>query len=210
MHKRAFDAALRAALKITFSTTLLAGCGGTVDVDETNPAEVEPDDPAGTSTTGATSGGSGGDGSIALPAPTPRPDPRTPRPREECEAPLTPPVDWWTFDEHTFACCAESLAAAIPAGDPTPWVEASQRDMATYNCCTQVTHANMDALWSGHPVPYPAPEGVLEACCELQTGVPTCTPWGPPMPPAMGAADWATWLALDDEGAALAELSRVA
>jgi hypothetical protein len=208
MHKRAFDAALRAALKITFSTTLLA-CGSTVDVDESTPADVEPDEAAATGTTGATSSGSsgaGGDGSIALP----RPDPRTPPPREACEVPLTPPVDWWTFDEHTFACCAESLVAAIPAGDLDPWIQASQEDMATFNCCTQITHGNMEALWGQEPLPHPAPEGVLEACCELQTGVATCTPWGPPMPPAMDAADWRAWLALGDEDAALVELARVA
>jgi hypothetical protein len=209
MHKRAFDAALRAALKITFSTSLLA-CGGTVDIDESTPADVEPDQPGTTSATSG-AGGSGGDASLPLPTPTPRPEPSTPRPRPEvCEGPLAPPVDWWTFDEHTFACCAESLAAAIPTGDLTPWIEASWEDMDTQNCCTQITGPNMDALWSGQPLPHPAPDGVLAACCELQVGVATCTAWGPPMPPAMDDADWQTWLALGDEDQARSELGRAA
>ena len=213
MHKRAFDAALRAALKITFSTTLLA-CGGTVDVDESTPADVEPEEPGTTSASSASGGGgSGGDASLPLPTPTPRPAPSTPRPHGEiCEGPLAPPVDWWTFDEHTFACCTESLEAAIPAGDPTPWVQASLDDLATQNCCSQIVSPNMNALWSGQPLPHPVPDAVIAACCELQTGVATCTAWGPPMPPAMDDADWQTWLALGDDYAdeALPGLGRAA
>ncbi|MEJ7730583.1 MAG: hypothetical protein WKG00_15350 [Polyangiaceae bacterium] len=212
MHKRAFDAALRAALKITFSTTLLA-CGGTVDIDETTPVDVGPDDPGATSASGATSGAGGSGGDASLPLPTPRPESSTPRPHPEvCEGPLTPPVDWWTFDAHTFACCAQSLSAAIPAGDIMPWIEASWEDVDTQSCCTQITGPNMDALWSGQPVPHPAPDGVLSACCVLQVGVATCTAWGPPMPPAMDDADWQTWLALgnEDEDEGRSELGRAA
>jgi hypothetical protein len=212
MHKRAFDAALRVALKITFSTTLLA-CGGTVDIDESTPSDAEPDEPGATSASSATSGGggAGGDTSLPLPTPTPRPEPSTPRPRPEiCEGPLAPPVDWWTFDEHTFACCSDSLAATIPAGDLTPWLEASWEDQATQDCCTQITGSNMDAIWSGQPLPHPAPEPVIAACCVLQVGTPTCMAWGPPMPPAMDAADWQAWLALGDEDEALSELGRAA
>ena len=121
---------------------------------------MEPEEPGTTSATSG-GGGSGGDASPPLPTPNPRPEPSTPRPRPEvCEVPLAPPVDWWTFDDHTFACCTESLAAAIPTGDLTPWIEASFDDLDTQNCCTQITSPNMDALWSGQPPP-PAPDGVL-------------------------------------------------
>lgn len=212
MNKRAFDAALRAALKITFSTTLLA-CSGAVDIEESNPPEVEPKDPGNTSSSAAASSGSGGDGGggIALPTPTARPEPRDPepRPREVCEGELTPPVDWWTFDQHTFACCSQSLDAAIPEGDLSAWIEANFENVDTLNCCTQVVAPNQQALWSGNPLPHPPADGVVEACCSLQTGTPTCMAWGPPTPPAMDAADWDAWLALEGD-ASLTDLGRAA
>jgi hypothetical protein len=186
----------------------MLACGGTVDIDESTPTDVEPEDPATTGASSATSGGggSGGDASLPLPTPAPRPEPSTPRPRGQvCEGRLAPPVDWWTFDEHTFTCCAESLATSIPAGDLMPWIEAGWEDPATLNCCTQITSPNMDALWSGQPLPHPAPEAVIAACCTLQVGTPTCMAWGPPMPPAMDDADWQAWLALGDEDEALSE-----
>lgn len=210
MHKRAFDAALRAALKITFSTTLLA-CGGTVDVDESTPVDVDPGDSGSGASTAASSGsgGTGGEGGVAQPTPIPRPEPRPePRPREQCEGELSPPVDWWTFDEHTFACCTEALVAAIPPGNIDAWLEQSFEDQATQNCCTQVTAPNMEAFWGNDPLPHPAPDHVIGACCTLQVGTPTCTAWGPPMPPTMDDLDWDAWIAV--EGAAVAPLRRVA
>jgi len=168
MHRLAFQAALRAAAKISFGTALI-GCGGTVtfidseeetDAEETEYELESPDNAHGYR--------------------TPPVDPTEP----VCELPAATPDDWSVFDENTFACCVEGLAGTIPADFEQSW-NAGELPQATQQCCTQIIAPNYNEIWQGLPLAHPAPEDVVAACCVAAHGNVGCTPWGPPVPPAM-------------------------
>lgn len=186
MDKRAFAKALRAAAKITFGTSLL-GCGVTIDSEglDTEESEetraVEEDD--------ADVELSLADEARRRVAELGHPDPITP----VCEGPAGELEDWSVYDEQTFACCAEALSASLPATferegfgvQPEPQID---------NCCVQLLSENYSAIWSGEPLPHPAPDDVITACCVTRHGNAACTPWGPPVPPAMEPGDFVPWL----------------
>lgn len=189
MHKSAFSAALRAAAKVAFGTSLV-GCGanvafGDLDSDEETYGE------AGGSAEGEAGGSahSEGGGYDAPPTPVDPPAPQV------CEAPVPadPNGGWETYDESTFACCVERIAAVIPNDPPEQW-EWEGDDQSSRECCRQILAPNYDAIWQGQPLPYPAAEEVVTACCIAAHGNAGCTPWGPPVPPAIDPEEFMPWV----------------
>jgi hypothetical protein len=117
---------------------------------------------------------------------------RTPREPAEiaCEQPER---GWMVFDEDTFECCSDGLAQIVPV-DPHVWSEEAAQDEDVRGCCDQLVFENYESLWSGQPLVHDAPHDVLAACCVLKHGNPGCTPWGPPVPPAMPSELDVSWI----------------
>lgn len=169
MKSSAFLFALRAATKVAFATSVV-GCGGVVVVENGETGETESDE---------TFAADDDDGS-------PLPEPIV-EPQEECTAPA---AGWETYDEPTFDCCVDAITARIEVG---PLAFGTEVDEEVEGCCGQLVAPNYDSLWAGGPLAYDAPPEVLAACCELRHGNAGCTPWGPPVPPAMDPIDTFPW-----------------
>lgn len=192
MNRRAYEFALRAATKVAFGTTFI-GCGGTVtlqDLDEETEAEESTDapEPRGTRPiegleNAAHARPAEGRGAIA------------------CDGPAAAPEDWTVYDPQTFACCVDSLSELLPDDPTTQAFEPAS--IAVSGCCTQILSPNYQAIWANEPLPFPAPEGVVDACCNTAHGNVACTPWGPPVPPPMSAVALAAWM---NDGALGAEI----
>jgi len=179
MERRAFEAALKAALKITFGTTLL-GCGGSVAFEH-EAAETEPEGGAG----GFYVAQGGAGGTVEVPV---------------CAQPAEPPGGWAVYDQATFDCCVARIGALAPDEFPSEdWQFSTPLDPAISNCCGQLLGENYSALWSGEPLVHPAPDAVIGACCIHQHGNLGCTPWGPPVPVAMDPGDYVPWI-MDELG----------
>jgi hypothetical protein len=93
--------------------------------------------------------------------------------------------------ESTFACCVDELAPLFGEGG-TETSEAGAMDPSVTDCCAATVfyldRARGDALAPARALAQ-AKLGFLgeESCCRVLSfpvGV-TCTPWGPPVPPAM-------------------------
>lgn len=201
MERRVFEAALRAAAKITFGGTMMStfggtllGCGGVVTIDpsdseseETSPSlggngpvDLPSDGGYAPSDGGyAANGGAGEGGSVEVPV---------------CAQPAAPAAGWPIYDEATFDCCVERIDAFASEPD---FLEGFQQD--NVDCCTQVISENYDAIWQGLPLVHEAPPTVIAACCSLINGTPGCTPWGPPVPVAMDPGDFVPWV-MDELG----------
>jgi hypothetical protein len=83
--------------------------------------------------------------------------------------------------ENGFACCKSYLAPAAGAAFGSLGVDASAPFAAA--CCSAVIRY-VDVTDGA----YTAAEALLPGCCESQNPIPigrACTPWGPPVPPAM-------------------------
>lgn len=178
IHRRALLTAAKLSL-------FAAGCGG-VDGDGAHTQATT------ASTTGATGVGTP-TATVAAPTSAP-PPPKTPSPSTTVSA--GPPADAPSKDkgcplpvyslptDADVSCCEAEVAAAFPAGggagaDPSPGVAA---------CCgvaiDYYDHHGAEAAAAGHVLPW----NVLSACCGALHPAPigpTCTPWGPPPPPAM-------------------------
>ena len=199
MDRRVFAAALRASAKVAFAAALV-GCGGTVAAQHGQGAEdaAEPTDDASSPTAEASP--------IETPdAPGPGRDAGRGWDAEglACNAP--PPSVLFHTDagsgavgKETFDCCLGELAPlrATEAGPAPEGADAAAADPATVACCGAVVFAadqdyaetNRGAVamaelqelddfgWAGR-----------ETCCRVLDwpGGATCTPWGPPTPPAM-------------------------
>ena len=192
MERRVFEAALRAAAKVTFGGPLIAagatsllGCGGLVQIEQ---AESEADDPppAGGYTAGADGGHapSGGGyapsdggyassdgGSMEVPL---------------CAQPPEPPGGWGVYDQATFDCCVERIAGDPP--DPAIF------DQDVSACCSQILQENYSSIWQGTPLVHDAPQAVIDSCCVFAHGNVGCTPWGPPCPVALDPGDTVPWV----------------
>jgi hypothetical protein len=193
MERRVFEAALRAAAKITFGTSLL-GCGGVVivdpnenETDESTPAvggygPVEVPSQGGYASSdggfGPGEGGAGEGGSVEVPV---------------CAQPTEPPGGWGVYDSATFDCCVQRIDALAPDAMP----ELFEEDVAA--CCSQLLSENYTAIWSNEPLVHDAPQPVIDACCIYQHGNVGCSPWGPPVPVAMDPTDYVPWV-MDELG----------
>ncbi len=178
--------ALLSAAKVAFSAALV-GCGGVVVVSGEGPGE------GGGSTTGAdptptpvpwgtpaTAGSSSSSASTMASSTTA--SSATGGVEGECGATTTAP-----FAPEAVACCQALLTstfAAGPAGPPPP---------ATPNLvgCCDMALVVRDTQTPGAPPPETFAWETTYACCQVP-GVtttkpfsPTCTPWGPPVPPAL-------------------------
>jgi hypothetical protein len=175
-------AALRATAKVALSFTV--GCGGAVLVPEgdTNeeprnpdpgtpgakeiPARPAPAEPAPTAT------------SPSEPVPVPAPE-------LACDAP--PPGEPVSGGEEQLACCADHLAPIVPS-DKNGWNWESwekQKSAPDAQACCNVVLAHTNA--SQNPAWDMVGWDTLSACCYAlgNPSGPACTPWGPPVPPAV-------------------------
>ena len=90
------------------------------------------------------------------------------------------------YDEATITCCQKLVVDAFPPGVPTPFPPAPAS--AELVACCSVTLETQD---HGTVGPTPVPWESAYACClvpGVETPKPfsaTCSPWGPPSPPAM-------------------------
>lgn len=175
MKPAAWNFALRAATKVAFATTL-AGCGGVISIE---PADADPKtekkrDPGPTDDKSPLE-------HLALPDPE----------REACVA---PEAGWQEYEPATFECCIVAVEEQLAEG-PLAFAQPVTEEIE--GCCTQIVSPNYDALWSGQPLAVDAPDDVIAGCCDLKHGNASCTPWGPPAPPAMlDPNDGTPWIAL--------------
>lgn len=103
----------------------------------------------------------------------------------------TPPTD------ETVACCGQRLDVVLPLDPEQPWVNDPSWPAtleASEQACCEVVVAGRDAALPDPNEPFDELTWrQASRCCPYldQTGPiffgPTCTPWGPPMPPAMPA-----------------------
>lgn len=163
--------ALQTTAKIALSLTVLA-CGGTVEIaNQTATATDDPPDPE---------------------LPIHEEDEEEPpvqlfRPEAETLACEAAPVgeEVALLDAEQLDCCTELLESVWPVEGPNAWEQwqRSMQDPDVGACCNVVVaHANqqvelLDTLgWQN-----------VQMCCDA-AGAPfgaACTPWGPPVPPAM-------------------------
>ena len=175
--------ALQGAAKVAFSAALV-GCGGIVIEDRSQLAngaggasastsEVDGTSVvAASSTTGSTtstvsSTSTGGEGGALA-----------------CEVGSGPP-----YTDEAILCCNKLVEDTFPTGTPTPFPPAPA-SAALVACCDVALEARDHGAVDG-PTPVPWDSGY--ACCSIP-GVEqpkpfsaTCSPWGPPSPPAMPA-----------------------
>jgi hypothetical protein len=203
MERRVFEAALRAAAKITFGTSLastfggtLLGCGGVVTIDpsdetdESTPAlgGYGPADLPSQGGYAPSDGGSGEGGSVEVPV---------------CAQPAEPPGGWGVYDQATFDCCVERIDSLEPDAMPETF------DENVSACCSQLLDENYSAIWQNQPLVHDAPQQVIDACCLYAHGNVGCSPWGPPVPIAMDPGDYVPWV-MDELGEHPVPLRRVA
>jgi hypothetical protein len=188
-----FRAALRASAKVALTASLSA-CGGAVQTTSTNET---PDAFADTSSGAVV-------GEAAAPSDAGRTENVCAPPPVASLLPEQSNPDAAVADE-TFACCVHVLAASSeqPDGYLPILTDAAAHDPTVLGCCAAVV-VRLDSDFSGTGVdPLTRDRGeVAEAgldqvydparCCEalgsqlaLYPIGPTCSPWGPPMPPAM-------------------------
>ncbi len=183
MNGRAYAFALRAATKVAFGTAFM-GCGGTVTLQDLDD-ETEADDRS-------TTPEEDGDRSVSAPDQAMHARPLEGHGAVTCDGPLAAPEDWTVYDAGTFSCCVDALSATLP-DDPVTQGFDPAREVVT-GCCAQILTPNYQAIWANEPLPYPAPEAVIDACCNTAHGNVACTPWGPPVPPVMSARELAALL----------------
>jgi hypothetical protein len=174
-------AALSAAAKVALSMSAL-GCASTVieraagtgstgqggaSSGATAGTTITGTASAGTTTTASSAAGAGGAGGSST----------------VCDAP--PSGADASVGSAVFDCCVAFLEpdASLPGGSFDP---SAANDPRVVDCCQAIV-AHVDQNYSDYSkVPYQE----LGACCTLLNNPvgPACTPWGPPVPPAMPAA----------------------
>jgi len=176
--------ALRAAAKAALSVSLV-GCGGATVADTRDNSGTEHAAHDGGQTVATRDGGhtvtapdSARDADAAL-----RSIAEAGRDGAASETPCTglPASVDASVSTATFACCLDYLAAGRDASAGLLAFDASSP--ANEPCCTAIIAYVDDTAGA-----YAAAEPFIPACCEQTNPVPigrACTPWGPPVPPAM-------------------------
>ncbi len=183
MNGNNFRAALRASARVALTTTLFS-CGGiaqmttTADVQRPNPEPWVDGSPE-------------GDDASSTAA---------------CVAPgteLLPESLDASVSEGTFECCLRALEPALGGDASVAEIDAADVDPAVRSCCEAVvvrldqdyqtppTYDPVSPLARDNAILADAGESPVRwKCCALLSfpGGPTCTPWGPPMPPEMPIA----------------------
>lgn len=173
IHRRRFSdptspesRALTAAMRIALGSTLLVGCGGRVAPDHDGPALAQ----------------AASDAAAGAPATT-IPDASSERSPAPLPTGSTEPAAPGTSAPQANVPCGERLEAAFPDGGAMWFVNDPPitKDPALAACCERLEAAT-------------APDVRVEVvrasgCChvEFPGWVAACTPWGPPVPPAMPA-----------------------
>ena len=192
--RRALESAARVALGCYLGAAA-TGCGGLSEEGKgAHASEPQPSGAAGTPASGPTPDPTGststptpiptGSASAPTPVPTasaPTPVPTAPAPTFACIPPvevangaLTTPVD---SDQQ--ACCESYVTAAVSAGQ-APAPTGSGNDPSVLNCCRALAYVGHFAATVAHDTC--CTQGLLAQDDFYQ---PYCSPWGPPMPPAL-------------------------
>ncbi len=184
MNRLVFRAALRASAKVALGAAVV-GCGGVVG-SAAERAPTEASVPDGTPVDAAAFDVTSPEGEAAACDP---PSPSSVLP-EGAHADAAAAIG-----EPTFDCCVERLEAVPPNDGGFAFPEASVSDPEVQACCATViarldyelrqTMGDPDAAAIEQQDEQKAAP-VRWACCQVTPNEgPTCTPWGPPMPPAM-------------------------
>ena len=213
--RRALESTARVALGCCLGATLGA-CGGQSVTDrvmedeaqtEPNPsataAPPTPPTPTATATTPTPEPTPTATGTTPTPVPTPTPTATTPPPTptattppvptSEPPAPPTPTLACLEpvtvvgtelaapFTPEQKACCESYVESLVSAGKAPPAV--TTVDPSLLNCCRALAYSTLWQINVTH-----------ETCCasdvlsRVDYGQPYCSPWGPPVPPAMVVA----------------------
>lgn len=163
-------AALKAAAKVAFSVALLNGCSGALET-EGSPA--------------------GGDGDDYSPSTTAEADiKKGSKPKKSLGKKPCPSEDASTAPP---ASCEAVLAAAFPnAPGPYQWEPVAQSKEVVACCDAELTKhpGDADYHWECCTAYDPnandgMPHGLSPQDLMLSNAHPSCTPWGPPVPPSM-------------------------
>jgi hypothetical protein len=193
MDARAFRAALRASAKVALG--LAAGCGGAISAASDGPPGETADasvghDAQGPAVEASTTVDAGLVVDVAV-ANACNPPPASSLIPEQIDGGAT-------ISDTTFDCCASWLGTVGLKDSGIGFPDAAAADPGVMACCAVVV-ARLDDDWRTSWGSDPdagraalARDQALAApvqwsCC-VETGYPdgpTCTPWGPPMPPAM-------------------------
>lgn len=185
MNHSVFRAALRASAKVALGAAV-AGCGGVVGsaAEHAAPEGSTPDAAAAADATWVDVGAP--DEAAACDPPMP-----------SSVLPEGLHVDAAAgISEPTFGCCVSLLKAVPPNDGGFQFPDAAVDDPQVRDCCATVI-ARLDYEY-GQTIEQPdasmatlrqdeqTAASVRWACCQVTPAEgPTCTPWGPPMPPAM-------------------------
>jgi hypothetical protein len=169
-------AALRAAAKLAcFSTAL--GCGGLVDSSKVSTGGGGGDQtPTGTASNDDGSGRADATVGDAIDAAAPALDAMA--------------LTTCRQDPLQLACCEAELFAEWPDGSTWTWKADASVPAGTRACCTVLQNYYDGQRADGNPAAYDwgSDRNLRGPCCGgvlgWQSGG-TCTPWGPPVPPAM-------------------------
>ena len=188
-----FRAALRAAAKVALSVAAVGcgGCGGIADSEGRVPSTADAGGDVGAMRDGATSPEAGSRDALAC-NPPPESDLLPEGLHVDAGASLGGPI---------FDCCAAQLASLVSADGSVAFQlpDAAVADPEVTACCAVLIarldydqgsaasdpDASVTALQRDGKLAAPA----RWACCSAlgHPDGPTCTPWGPPVPPAMPA-----------------------
>jgi hypothetical protein len=159
MDPRARELALRAAAKVAFAGSMF-GCG---NGQSTPPVTGGSPPPTGSPTASSTAVAT----STATSTPTSAPTSNVCAPKD-----LTTPTPG------EVACCTDVVHAAVKGGGGI-------QSPNEVDCCKALAAWNDGQIKAGHGDQESMPE--RDACCKAMKwgGGITCTPWGPPVPPAM-------------------------
>lgn len=177
------SAALRAAAKVAFSMMAVA-CGGVIESSEAPDASsgAVPSDPGGTTPGAPNTNGHVSPPRRDTPASTPLPRLTLPAMAQTCDITGPEPVN-----EANELCCEDVIATEI---SPDGLIIASELSSDAIACCKVVVPFYDEAsttgttLSEGHALTWSQRYGCCSALDPMPIG-PTCTPWGPPLPPTM-------------------------
>lgn len=192
MEARAFRAALRASAKVALGVA--AGCGGAISAASDGPPGATVDASAGRDAADAAIAVDTGGGVDVAVTNACNPPPVASLLPEQLDGGAT-------ISDTTFDCCASWLGTIGLSDSGIGFPDAAAADPGVMACCAVVVVRLDDdwhASWGADP---DAGRAALDrdqalaapvqwTCC-AETGHPegpTCTPWGPPMPPEMPAA----------------------
>ena len=174
-HRRALQAAAKVALTMS-AASVLGACGGAMSSEPAHAGEAD----------------AGGDGAVASDVATVAIDTASPKPVPDAVVTSTTcgPIETDAATPAQTECCAARVRDTFPADwTEPPGTEGGDLHPELAECCDEIVRA-YDGVHE-----YGLTFQQARACCYVlpapwySHGGAACTPWGPPMPPAMPGAD---------------------